>query len=152
MSPQTKLTAKRHIRHTYFAKLSLKVSKIIFASKKGSMILLRLTRLIDIHPPKSTTDEVPDSRARPVTLILIHECVFWRRLISAKALTSVLHPSVSITFVHLYAITWYCVVLYGHRNNMSNPCRPRCTSGCSSLGCCRSIFLGTWAAGAAFCP
>ena len=76
------------------------------------MILLRLTRLIDIHPPKSTTDEVPDSRARPVTLILIHECVFWRRLISAKALTSVLHPSVSITFVHLYAITWYCVVLY----------------------------------------
>ena len=76
------------------------------------MILLPLTRLKDIHPPKSSTDEFPVSMAGPVTLTLIDDGVLWRRLVPAKALTSELHPSVDITFVHLHGIAWYFVVLH----------------------------------------
>ena len=68
------------------------------------MILLPLTRLKDIHPPKSPTDEFPVSMAGPVTLTLIDDGVLWRWLVPAKALTSELHPSVDITFVHLHGI------------------------------------------------
>ena len=75
------------------------------------MILLPLTRLKDIHPPKSSTDEFPVSMAGPVTLTLIDDGVLWRWLVPAKALTSELHPSVGITFVHLFCgIACYCMV------------------------------------------